>query len=282
MAQPVTQRQVIHSEWIKLRTVRSSWLVLGATVLGIVVTGLLVSYATNAHWSTMTASSRAHFSPVNQDLIGVNLAELTVGVLGVLAVTGEYTSGMIRATFAAVPRRVPVLLAKAGIIAAVTFAVCLAAVLVTFLGGQALLGAHGISLGQPEAVRAVLGKSALGYTESLGIPSLRARIARHYAEMYGVPVGADRVIVTSDNPRSEDPAAIIEEILVGSGQNVEHEVDRRVAIDRVIATASPGDVVVIAGKGHEQGQEFEAGRKVPFDDVTVVRESLQRTLSASR
>jgi len=157
MAQPVTQRQVIHSEWIKLRTVRSSWLVLGATVLGIVVTGLLVSYATNAHWSAMTASSRAHFSPVNQDLIGVNLAELTVGVLGVLAVTGEYTSGMIRATFAAVPRRVPVLLAKAGVIAAVTFAVCLAAVLVTFLGGQALLGAHGISLGQPEAVRAVLG-----------------------------------------------------------------------------------------------------------------------------
>jgi UDP-N-acetylmuramoyl-L-alanyl-D-glutamate--2,6-diaminopimelate ligase len=93
---------------------------------------------------------------------------------------------------------------------------------------------------------------------------------------------ADRVIVTSDNPRSEDPAAIIEEILAGSGEDVEHEVDRRVAIDRAIATAGPGDVVVIAGKGHEQGQEFEAGRKIPFDDVTVVRESLQRVLSASR
>ena len=93
---------------------------------------------------------------------------------------------------------------------------------------------------------------------------------------------ADRVIVTSDNPRSEDPAAIIDEILVGSGGDVEHEVDRRVAIDRAIATAGPGDVVVIAGKGHEQGQEFEAGRKIPFDDVTVVRESLRRALSASR
>ena len=93
---------------------------------------------------------------------------------------------------------------------------------------------------------------------------------------------ADRVIVTSDNPRSEDPAAIIDEILAGSGGDVEHEVDRRVAIDRAIATAGPGDVVVIAGKGHEQGQEFEAGRKIPFDDVTVVRESLRRTLSASR
>ena len=93
---------------------------------------------------------------------------------------------------------------------------------------------------------------------------------------------ADRVIVTSDNPRSEDPAAIIEEILVGSGDDVEHEVDRRVAIDRAIESAEAGDVVVIAGKGHEQGQEFEGGRKIPFDDVTVVRESLQRVLSGSR
>jgi UDP-N-acetylmuramoyl-L-alanyl-D-glutamate--2,6-diaminopimelate ligase len=93
---------------------------------------------------------------------------------------------------------------------------------------------------------------------------------------------ADRVIVTSDNPRSEDPEAIIEEILVGSGDHVEHEVDRRVAIDRAIATAEPGDVVVVAGKGHEQGQEFEGGRKIAFDDVTVVRESLQRVLAGSR
>ncbi len=86
---------------------------------------------------------------------------------------------------------------------------------------------------------------------------------------------ADRVIVTSDNPRSEDPDAIIEEILVGSGPEVEHEVDRRVAIQRAISTAAAGDVVLIAGKGHEQGQEFEAGRKIPFDDVTVARESLR-------
>ena len=88
---------------------------------------------------------------------------------------------------------------------------------------------------------------------------------------------ADRVIVTSDNPRSEDPAAIIDEILVGSGNDVEHEVDRRVAIGLAIATAEPGDVVVIAGKGHEQGQEFEGGRKIPFDDVTVAREILRGT-----
>jgi hypothetical protein len=156
-ASAVTQGQVLRSEWIKLRTVRSTWLVLAATVLGIVGFGLLVSYADRAHWATMSASARTEFNPVNQDLIGVNVAELTVGVLGVLVATGEYATGMIRATLAAVPRRLPVLVAKAGVLAAVTFAVCLAAVLIAFLGGQALLGSHGISLGQPEAVRAVLG-----------------------------------------------------------------------------------------------------------------------------
>jgi UDP-N-acetylmuramoyl-L-alanyl-D-glutamate--2,6-diaminopimelate ligase len=86
---------------------------------------------------------------------------------------------------------------------------------------------------------------------------------------------ADRVIVTSDNPRSEDPEAIIDEILEGAGAEVEHLVDRREAIEQALAGAGAGDVVVIAGKGHEQGQEFESGRKIPFDDATVAREALR-------
>ncbi|MDQ6777128.1 MAG: UDP-N-acetylmuramoyl-L-alanyl-D-glutamate--2,6-diaminopimelate ligase [Actinomycetota bacterium] len=86
---------------------------------------------------------------------------------------------------------------------------------------------------------------------------------------------ADRVIVTSDNPRSEDPEAIISEILAGAGAGVTSLVDRRAAIAEAIAGADDGDVVVIAGKGHEQGQEFAAGRKVPFDDVEVAREVLR-------
>jgi UDP-N-acetylmuramoyl-L-alanyl-D-glutamate--2,6-diaminopimelate ligase len=85
---------------------------------------------------------------------------------------------------------------------------------------------------------------------------------------------ADRVIVTSDNPRSEDPEAIIAEILSGSGPHIEHNADRREAIELALSTATPGDVVVIAGKGHEQGQEFADGLKLPFDDVTVARELL--------
>jgi UDP-N-acetylmuramoyl-L-alanyl-D-glutamate--2,6-diaminopimelate ligase len=89
---------------------------------------------------------------------------------------------------------------------------------------------------------------------------------------------ADRVIVTSDNPRSEDPEAIVDEVMAGTGGDVEREVDRRLAIARAVESAEPGDVLVIAGKGHEQGQEFEGGRKEPFDDVTVAREALRSAL----
>jgi UDP-N-acetylmuramoyl-L-alanyl-D-glutamate--2,6-diaminopimelate ligase len=91
---------------------------------------------------------------------------------------------------------------------------------------------------------------------------------------------ADRVIVTSDNPRSEDPESIVDQILTGTGPDAEREVDRRRAIELAVASAEPGDVVVVAGKGHEQGQEFEGGRKEPFDDATVVREALRTTLGA--
>jgi UDP-N-acetylmuramoyl-L-alanyl-D-glutamate--2,6-diaminopimelate ligase len=86
---------------------------------------------------------------------------------------------------------------------------------------------------------------------------------------------ADLAIVTSDNPRSEDPQAIIDEIVAGSGGRLEVEPDRRRAIERAVEEARPGDIVVIAGKGHEQGQEV-AGRKLPFDDRQVAREALRR------
>ena len=86
---------------------------------------------------------------------------------------------------------------------------------------------------------------------------------------------ADLAIVTSDNPRSEDPATIVAEVLAGAGPTATAVVDRREAIAHAVGLARPGDVVVIAGKGHEQGQEFAGGRKEPFDDVVVAREALR-------
>src|SRR3954447_20792156 len=89
---------------------------------------------------------------------------------------------------------------------------------------------------------------------------------------------ADVALITSDNPRSEPPESIIDEICAGIGDSphasVSRDVDRRASIHRAIGLARSGDVVVIAGKGHEQGQEFEGGRKEPFDDTTVAREAI--------
>ena len=88
---------------------------------------------------------------------------------------------------------------------------------------------------------------------------------------------ADVAVVTSDNPRSEDPDSIIAEISAGmgaGGSRIEIEADRRAAITLALVEAEPADTVVIAGKGHEQGQEFERGRKLPFDDREVAREEL--------
>jgi UDP-N-acetylmuramoyl-L-alanyl-D-glutamate--2,6-diaminopimelate ligase len=94
---------------------------------------------------------------------------------------------------------------------------------------------------------------------------------------------ADVAVITSDNPRSEDPQAIVEQVLAGARKArrpagapaIEVEVDRRAAIAHALQLALPGDVVVIAGKGHEQGQELADGVKIPFDDVSVAREELR-------
>jgi UDP-N-acetylmuramoyl-L-alanyl-D-glutamate--2,6-diaminopimelate ligase len=98
---------------------------------------------------------------------------------------------------------------------------------------------------------------------------------------------ADHVIVTSDNPRSEDPHAIIAAIVAGAEQaegaeTLEVEPHRAKAIERAIRTANPHDIVVIAGKGHEQGIEFADGRKEPFDDREAAREALRALLGSAR
>jgi UDP-N-acetylmuramoyl-L-alanyl-D-glutamate--2,6-diaminopimelate ligase len=96
---------------------------------------------------------------------------------------------------------------------------------------------------------------------------------------------ADVAVVTSDNPRSEEPEAIIAEIREGMGRGgarIEVEPDRRAAIAIALAAAEPNDTVVIAGKGHEQGQEFERGRKIPFDDRDVTRDELHALAALNR
>lgn len=155
----VTQARVVRSEWTKLRSLRSTSYSMLAAVVIIIGLGILISAARAAHWDSEGPGDKAGFDATTTSLSGIYLAQLAVGVLGVLVFSGEYATGMIRATFGAVPRRLPVLWAKAGVFATVTFVLTMAACVVAFLGGQAALSSKHIdvSFSHPGVVRAVFG-----------------------------------------------------------------------------------------------------------------------------
>lgn len=155
-AEGPNQLRVIRSEWIKVRTLRSTAFTLLAAVLALAGLGLLIAAVSSAHYAE-TVQREGRFDPVGRTLGGVNIAQLAIGVLGVLIVTGEYSTGMIKATFSAVPARLPVLWAKAVLYAVVTAVLMIPAAFVAFLGGQQLLGSHGTTLAAPGALQAVLG-----------------------------------------------------------------------------------------------------------------------------
>jgi ABC-type transport system involved in multi-copper enzyme maturation permease subunit len=153
----VTFPRAVKSEWIKLVSLRSSWITFAAAVVAIVGLGALVSYVTNTHWSHMRPEEQLNFDPVGRSLGGVELAQLAIGVLGVLVVTGEYATGMIRSSLMSVPRRWPVLGAKLVVFAACAFVLSIVSAFAAFLLGQQLLGTHGTTLGAPHVLRAVIG-----------------------------------------------------------------------------------------------------------------------------
>jgi ABC-type transport system involved in multi-copper enzyme maturation permease subunit len=167
---PVNQLRAIVSEWVKLSTLRSTWITLAAALAGIVLVGAIASWAIDAHWSHIDPGERAAFSPITQSLTGVYLGQLAIGVLGVLVITGEYATGMIRATLSAVPRRLPVLWAKLVVFAAMTFVVTLIGAFIAFFVGQALLHSHGTTIGASHAVRAIVGVAL--YLTVVGILAL--------------------------------------------------------------------------------------------------------------
>jgi ABC-2 type transport system permease protein len=153
----VTQARAVSSEWIKLRSLRSTVYTLVASV-GITV-GLSVLFCWLSVARLSHTGGRLDTDPITLSLRGALLAQLAIGVLGVLLITGEYSTGMIRATVAAVPRRLPVLWAKLGLFAVVATVTSVVAALVAFLSGQAILSTKnvGASLSDPGALRAVLG-----------------------------------------------------------------------------------------------------------------------------
>jgi hypothetical protein len=155
----VTQMHVARSEWTKLWSVRSTRWSLFAAFLFTIGVAALASAVVGHHYPHMSPHDKADFHPLDVNLAGVQLAQLALGVLGVLIITAEYSTGMIRASFTAVPKRLPVLWAKIGVFGAVTFALMLPAVLVAFFIGQAILARHHINttFGAPHVARVLVG-----------------------------------------------------------------------------------------------------------------------------
>jgi ABC-type transport system involved in multi-copper enzyme maturation permease subunit len=156
----VTQARVAVSEWTKLRSLRSTrWSLLAAILLTIGFP-LLFAAVTSSHWGSMSPHERADRHPLDIALAGVNVSQLAVAVLGVLVITGEYSTGMIRASFGAVPKRLPVLWAKTAVFGVVTFLLVLPSVLIAFFASQAILSRHHIlqiSFSHPGVARSVIG-----------------------------------------------------------------------------------------------------------------------------
>lgn len=184
----VTQLRVIRSEWIKFNSVRSTKLTLGLTALAVIALGVLVSAFSG---SLVGPGAQSAFSdPTGTSLVGTNIAQLVIGVLGALLITSEYSTGMIRATLTAVPTRLPVLWGKVIVFGTVSFLVMLVAVVISFLGGQALYdGAGGpASLGDPGVFRAIIG--AAFFPAAIGIMGMAlGALMRQTAAAIGVLFG---------------------------------------------------------------------------------------------
>lgn len=181
---------LLRAEWTKLVSVRSTlWSFALAAVLSVGLAALATAEV-RAHWATMAPPQRLTFDPTGQSLVGVFFAQLVIGVLGVLVVTGEYSSGTIRATFAAAPNRLRVLVAKGAVFGAATLVLAEVLAFVSFFLGQALLTApaHHDTLTTPGALRAVVGSGL--YLCVLGLLAMALGvIIRHGAGAIGAFVG---------------------------------------------------------------------------------------------
>lgn len=185
---PVTLRRVIRSEWIKLRSVRSTIVTIGISGLAVAAIGVLISVLSNG--TAVGADGASVSDAAGNSLFGTNIAQILLGILGALIVTTEYSTGMIRATMTAVPKRVPVLWAKAIVLAGVTFVTIAIGVSIAFFVGQALYGGAGAgaSFFDPGVPRALLG-AVLFPTAIAVIGVALGTLTRHTATAAGLLFG---------------------------------------------------------------------------------------------
>ena len=155
----VTQARVLLSEFTKFRSLRSTMYTLLTALVLIIGLGALFSAIAAGQYHQYSAADRASFNPVTTSLSSILFVVVAFGVLGVLVTSGEYSTGMIRSSLTAVPRRLPVLWGKLAMFPGVIVPVCLIASFISFFLGQMLLNSHhlGVSISAPGALRSVIG-----------------------------------------------------------------------------------------------------------------------------
>ncbi|MFE4051708.1 ABC transporter permease [Streptomyces sp. YIM B13518] len=149
--------QVVRSEWTKIRSVASTVWTLSLAVVVTIALGMLISALSRNEYETLGARERLSFDPTFISFAGMSLGQLAMIVFGVLVVSNEYSTGMIRASLAAVPRRGTFLLSKLAVATALAFVVSMATSFAAFFLGQAMLGAYQASIGDEGVLRAVIG-----------------------------------------------------------------------------------------------------------------------------
>lgn len=148
---------ILRSEWTKIRSVRSTIWTLALTFVVTVGIGALLSLLTNNNFNEFRRNEQSPFDATGTAFSGIMLGELAIIVFGVLAIGNEYSSGMVRVSLAAAPQRGTLLTGKAVVLGTLALAVSVVTAFVTFFVGQALLGSHSTTIGEPNVLRAVLG-----------------------------------------------------------------------------------------------------------------------------
>ena len=173
---PATFANAFLSEWTKIRTLRSTFFTLAATLAFVVGLGALISYESSVHFGPGNGT----WDPTSTSLSGLVIGQLTIAVLGVLAITSEYSTGMIRTSLAAVPRRGRLLAAKAAVFGAVAVVTGELVSWVAFFVGQLMISGHQptASLGQPDVARAVVGGGL--YIALIGLMAVAAGTILRY------------------------------------------------------------------------------------------------------
>jgi ABC-2 type transport system permease protein len=195
----LTQLRVFRSEWTKLHSIRSARYGLLATTVVTIGFGVIASAVNASRWTGMSAMEKAGFDPLATSLLGVRFGVLAMGVLGALLITGEYTTGMIRSTMTAVPKRLPVLWGNTGVYALVGLVLTVPSMFIAFFAGQAVLSGRHIQIafshaGVPGAIVGAAGFMTLVGLFAMGLGAISRSTAAGITAFAGIMFVVPRLI----------------------------------------------------------------------------------------